>query len=472
MKRKTHYTCQSCGFQTARWLGRCSGCGQWNTLVEERSQEVDARGSLAELREDFRVERSKEKGSETLRWERLDEGKENTKSEPRISTGISELDRVLGGGLVPDSFVLLGGDPGIGKSTLFLQLALSLSFSRDQPIKILYVSGEESTEQIRSRAKRIRTDLNSEHFFLAGETRIEKVFSMIKEIRPQVLVMDSLQTFTSGTLESAPGSISQVREVSARLMTLAKTAHIAVLLVGHVNKEGSIAGPKVVEHLVDTVLYFEGDGGQNYRLLRTVKNRFGSTRELGVFEMQSDGLQEVKNPSSLFLNEHHRSVSGTAIAATMEGTRPLLIELQALVSTSPLAIPRRTSVGMDSNRIALIAAILERHMKTSLAQKDLFFNVAGGFRLNEPACDLAAAVSIWSSLRDHPLPLDWVFIGELGLTGEVRRVSLVEARLEEAKKLGFQTAVVSRGMMDRCKQIKGIRLIAVSEISDLAGILS
>ena len=383
----------------------------------------------------------------------------------RIGTGISELDRVLGGGLVPDSFVLIGGDPGIGKSTLLLQMAQGVR-SKNPSIKILYVTGEESVDQIRGRAHRLGVE-GKDRIYLAAETQLERVFATVKELKPDILVMDSLQTFSSGFLESAPGSVSQVREVAARLMALAKTAGISVWLVGHVTKDGNIAGPKVVEHMVDTVLYFEGEGGQNYRLLRTVKNRFGSSRELGVFEMEGEGLREVTNPSSLFLSERKEAVAGTAIAVSIEGSRPLLVELQALVSRSSLAMPRRTSVGMDSARVSLLAAILERHMKVSLAQQDLFFNVAGGLRLSEPACDLAALVAIWSSANEEALPADWVFIGEVALTGEVRRVSQPEMRIDEAKKLGFKTAVVPKGIADKCSKIPGIRLLPIEKISDL-----
>jgi DNA repair protein RadA/Sms len=279
--------------------------------------------------------------------------------------------------------------------------------------------------------------------------------------------MDSLQTFASGYLESAPGSVTQVREVAARLMALAKSARIAVWLVGHVTKEGNIAGPKVVEHMVDTVLYFEGDSGMSYRLLRTVKNRFGSSRELGVFEMDGEGLKEVSNPSSLFLTERSEAVIGTSVGTTLEGTRPILVELQALVAPSPLNLPRRTAVGLDSNRLALLGAILERHMRVRLAEQDLFFNVAGGLKLSEPACDLAAAAAIWSSCEEVAFPQDWVWLGELGLTGEVRRVSQIEVRVEEAKKLGFKTAVIPHGSGDRLKKISGIRLIPISRVREI-----
>ncbi|MCM2323619.1 MAG: DNA repair protein RadA [Oligoflexia bacterium] len=461
-KNKTQYVCQNCGYTATKWLGRCSGCESWNSLVEERVGGDDlqsARDGARDLALDMAVHAVDLDGEEGA-----------ATPQKRLTTTITELDRVLGGGLVPDSFVLLGGDPGIGKSTLLLQMARGLR-ARHSDLKILYVSGEESVDQIRGRAHRL--GVRSEgHIFLAAETQLERVFATVKELRPQLLLMDSLQTFSSGFLESAPGSVSQVREVATRLMALAKSAGISVWLVGHVTKEGSIAGPKVVEHMVDTVLYFESEGGQAYRLLRAVKNRFGSSRELGVFEMDGEGLREVPNPSSLFLSERHEPVPGTAITAALEGSRPLLVEVQALVAHTVLAVPRRTSVGMDSARISLIAAILEKHMRMSLAEQDLFFNVAGGLRLSEPACDLAAAAAIWSSFEERALPAGWVFIGELGLTGEVRRVSQVEVRLEEAKKLGFKTVVVPRSAMEKIGSAgKGLRLVPISQVREIPGLL-
>jgi DNA repair protein RadA/Sms len=422
--------------------------------------------ALSAIREDFKTSRDKLNRAVEL----TSESDSESKSSKRLKTGISELDRVLGGGLVGDSLVLLGGDPGIGKSTLILQMILGVK--TEQPdLKILYTSGEESIDQIRDRSKRLGLkSLND--VFLVSETQLENVLTLIKELRPKMLVMDSLQTFSTGFLESAPGSVSQVREVTARLMTLAKTAGISVWLIGHVTKEGNIAGPKVVEHMVDTVLYFESESNQSYRLLRTVKNRFGSTRELGVFEMVSTGLREVKNPSSLFLTERKEAVTGTAIACTLEGSRPILVELQALVSPSTLAVPRRTSVGIDSAKISLLAAIAEKHMKLNLASRDLFFNVAGGLKLTEPATDLAVVAAIWSSMQDQPVPNDWIFIGELGLTGEVRSVSQIDTRLEEAEKLGFRTAVVPKGVTDRSSSVKQLKLLPISRVQELPGVLT
>jgi DNA repair protein RadA/Sms len=494
MKIKTQYSCQSCGYVSAKWLGRCPGCEAWNTLVEERTSGVAAtqgashESSLTNIRDEFRgfrdaaIEAAGMHGALVTAmddsWVPLES--ESLSHTKRISTGIVELDRVLGGGLVPDSFVLLGGDPGIGKSTLLLQMANGL-IDKQPEIKILYVSGEESIDQIRGRARRLGV-VGKSTVFLAAETQLERVFATVKELKPSVVVMDSLQTFSSGFLQSAPGSVSQVREVAARLMALAKTAGIAIWLVGHVTKEGSIAGPKAVEHMVDTVLYFEGDGGQSYRLLRTVKNRFGSTRELGVFEMDGDGLREVPNPSALFLSERKESVPGTAVAASLEGSRPILVELQALVAPSGLAVPRRTAVGLEHSRVSLLAAILERHMNLPLAQQDLFFNVAGGLRLGEPACDLAAAAAIWSSAAERAFPENWVFVGELGLTGEVRRVGQLDLRLQEAEKLGFKTVVIpestSSALIERYQHARGssgskpMRLLTIARIKELPRLLA
>ncbi|MEK6705596.1 MAG: DNA repair protein RadA [Bdellovibrionota bacterium] len=454
MKIRTQYTCQTCGYIAPKWMGRCHECGTWDCFVEEVAKPASSQAAVNQ-------ELGTGKG-----WVPLDD--ECGSRTERIKTGLSEIDRVLGGGLVPDSFVLLGGDPGIGKSTILLQVAKGLSESNSS-LKILYVSGEESFDQIRSRAKRLSLKGDA-RVFLASETKLEQIFAMMKELSPNVIMMDSLQTFSVTELESTPGSVSQVREVAMRLMTAAKSAHVSIWLVGHVTKDGSIAGPKTVEHMVDTVLYFETDTGQSYRLLRAVKNRFGSTRELGIFEMTQNGLKEVQNASSIFLSERREPVPGTAICSSLEGSRPLLVELQALTTTSGLVVPRRTSVGLESARISLIAAILEKHMKLPLSHQDLFFNVAGGLKLNEPACDLAAAAAIWSSHEDVPLPHSWIFIGEIGLTGEVRRVSQIQTRIEEAAKLGFTTAVIpedaisSSGDKSLCKNI---RLVTVKRINDL-----
>lgn len=474
MKVKTQYVCQNCGQSTSKWLGRCPGCEQWNTLVEERVEAAPA--VTARSTRDLVLEQAGVHGalmSSAHDWVLLDppEGEREVPLPPqrRISTGLFELDRVLGGGLVPDSFVLLGGDPGIGKSTLLLQMAKGV-LEKNPDVKILYVSGEESIEQIRGRAHRLGVR-GKGHIFLAAETQLERVFASVKEVRPSVIIMDSLQTFSSAQIQSTPGSVSQLREVAARLMALAKSAGIAIFLVGHVTKDGSIAGPKMVEHMVDTVLYFEAEGDQSYRLLRTVKNRFGSSRELGVFEMEGEGLREVPNPSSLFLSERKEPMIGTAISASLEGSRPLLVELQALVTPSGLSMPRRTSVGIDAARITLLGAILEKHMRLKLNERDLFFNVAGGLRLSEPACDLAAAAAIWSSYKDFPLPMGWIFVGELGLTGEIRRVSHPQVRIEEAKKLGFKDVVLPTSVVKNLREkesgMQGMRLHPIDRVDRL-----
>ncbi len=446
-KIKTQFSCQNCGSTSPKWLGRCPTCESWNSFVEETVlKDKGGEGSaLSQMREEFRT-------PGTSKIHKLEDISEN-QSHARYTTNIEELDRVLSGGLVPDAFTLLGGDPGIGKSTLILQVARGL-IEKQEDLRILYVSGEESVEQIRSRAKRLKVP-EVGRIFLAAETSLERALAMVHEVKPTVLMIDSLQTFTSSSSQSAPGSVSQVREISSRLMALAKSARIAVWLIGHVTKDGSIAGPKTIEHMVDTVLYFEGDGSQSYRLLRTVKNRFGSTHELGVFEMDVEGLREVKNPSSLFLGERAVPVEGVAVTASIEGTRPLLIEVQALVSPTTLPMPRRVSVGLDAQRLAILSAILERHLGTPLAVKDLFFNVSGGFHLSETASDLAVVAAIYSSIEGRAYPSDWLFLGEVSLTGELRRIPLLEPRIMEARKLGFKRVFIPRNseMKDSLKKI-------------------
>lgn len=489
-KGKNQFSCQNCGYLSAKWLGKCPSCDAWNSFVEEiaPASSSGTGTTLADVRDEFRAIRENTLENlgvhgplvtgNALDWVELDSNNKATE-EPtehlnRYKTGMSELDRVLGGGMVSDSFTLLGGDPGIGKSTLLIQMAKGVT-ENQSGCTIFYVTGEESIAQIRGRARRLGVR-GQGRIFLAAETQLERVFASVKELKPDILIMDSLQTFSSQFIQSVPGSVSQVREVAARLMALAKSARVAVWLVGHVTKEGSIAGPKTVEHMVDTVLYFEGEGGLSHRLLRTVKNRFGSTRELGVFEMEGEGLREVTNPSSLFLSERKQAVFGTAVSAPLEGSRPLLVEVQALVTSSGLAVPRRTSVGIDHARISLIAAILEKHMKMNLAQQDLFFNVSGGLKLSEPACDLAAAAAIWSSAEEFALPVSWVFLGEVGLTGEVRRVNQTDLRIEEASRLGFKTIVLPKStsqiILDKYKKNKDISIIPISRIDELPQIFS
>jgi len=446
-------------------MGRCPECGAWNSLIEEKVVNTKD-NTIAAVRDQFQV--PGKSGSSIIRL-----NEEGPNSKPGFSnrslTHSKELDRVLGGGMVPDGFVLIGGDPGIGKSTILLQVAEGFAL-KNEGKKILYVSGEESLEQIQSRAKRLKIN-HGDSIYLAAETQLEKVFNLVKETQPSLLIMDSLQTFSTGFIESAPGTVSQVREVTSRLMNLAKSARIAVWLVGHVTKDGAIAGPKIVEHLVDTVLYFEGEQGQTMRLLRTVKNRFGNTNELGVFEMTSEGLIDVENPSSLFLSERSQEAIGTAIVATMEGSRPLLVELQSLCVPSPYGTPRRTSVGMDSQKLAILTAVLEKHADAALLNQDLFFNVAGGLRLSEPACDLASMAAILSSILEKPIPSSTVFLGEVGLTGEVRKVSQIELRIDEAKKLGFKEVVLPKSQMDRAKKTKGISLVGIQHVNELRSLI-
>ena len=461
-KIKTQYVCQSCSFSTPKWLGRCPDCGAWSSFVEEvRREEVAPKaGSLSA----FRAERQSAV-SGAVRLGEEAQNKETSASSGRLDTTIGELNRVLGGGLVEDSFVLIGGDPGIGKSTLLLQVANGLASH-----KVLYASGEESISQVRSRAHRLGVS-DEKDIYLMSETRLEKVLDAVEDLRPSVLIVDSLQTFLCSHLESAPGSVSQVREIASRLMTVAKSSKVAVFLVGHVTKEGSIAGPKVVEHMVDTVLYFEGDTSENYRLLRSVKNRFGSAQELGVFEMDADGLKEVKNPSALFLGDRREFVEGIAVGATLEGTRPLLVEIQALVAESHLNMPRRTSVGFEYNRMQLLCAVLERHLRLPLGGYDVYLNVSGGLRLTEPATDLAAVAAILSSMANKPIEGRTAFVGEVSLTGEIRRVNQLELRVEEAQKLGFERIIVPAASADRIRKRSKIQVIPVARVQELDPVL-
>ena len=421
-KTRSIYICQICGYQHGKWLGRCPECGQWNSFVEERTasksprqQDRDAPVAVTPI---------------AITHVSADEG-------DRLPTGIDELDRVLGGGLLPGMIVLVGGDPGIGKSTLLLQVAGQMSRNGHS---VLYISGEESAKQTRLRAARI--DALSEGLLMLPDTSLERILAHVDHIRPQLVIIDSVQTLSSELLQSGAGSISQVREVTARIVEVAKAYGIASFLVGHVTKDGALAGPKVLEHMVDCVLYFEGEANQMFRILRAVKNRFGSVNEIGVFEMARDGLREVRNPSQIFLSERADNTSGAVVVCTLEGTRPLLVEVQALASPSPLAMPRRVATGFDVNRIALLIAILEKRLGLHLHGEDVYLNVAGGFRLTEPAADLGVAAAIASSFRDHPIDPGVVIMGEVGLGGEVRAIPHLEARLREAEKLGFRQALI------------------------------
>lgn len=443
MKTKTFFTCQNCGYQSAKWLGKCPDCNSWNTLTEEIALKTGPATAAA--------------FPETAPL-RINEVAND--AEKRISCGISEFDRVLGGGLVAGSLVLIGGDPGIGKSTLLLQATNHLAKTVGS---VLYVSGEESAQQIRLRGSRMGVDAGE--LFILTETSLEKIVTHVHRLKPKALVIDSIQTMFTSALESAPGSVSQVRETAGRFMMLAKGSGIPVFLVGHVTKDGSIAGPRVLEHMVDTVLYFEGDAGHPFRILRAVKNRFGSTNEIGVFEMKEGGLCEVKNPSELFLSERPLGVSGSVVVATLEGSRPLLVELQALVSTSPLGMPRRTTIGVDHNRLALLVAVLEKKVGLNLAGHDIFLNVAGGVKLNEPAADLGMVVAVASSHLDKTIDPQTLLLGEVGLAGEVRGITQPEMRVREAAKLGFSRCLLPAGNFKQVK-VKGMELIAVKSVEE------
>ncbi len=425
-KIKTSYVCQNCGAHRSKWEGRCSDCGEWNTFVEEKTSAAPAKGW---------VSRGGTPGAQAvgnmdvynlIDTPSLDAGQ-------RTSTGIGEVDRVLGGGLVKGSYILLGGDPGIGKSTLVMQIAGALA---RQKAGVLYISAEESVQQTALRARRL--GLKDERVDLAAESSLDTIIEVALERKPEVMIIDSIQTVFTSEVESAPGSVSQVRECAARLLNLAKTKHITVILIGHVTKDGSLAGPRVLEHMVDTVLAFEGDHHQQFRLLRALKNRFGATNELGVFQMSNDGLREVPNPSEFFLEERRENRYGSAVFAAMEGSRPVLCEIQALSTSSPLPSPRRNSIGVDVQRVHMLAAVLEKHTSTSLANRDLYTNVVGGLRVSEPAVDLALVAALVSSERQVALPAQSCFFGEVGLTGEVRGAGLAVERVKEAVKLGFK----------------------------------
>ena len=441
MKKKSFYACQKCGCQSPKWLGKCPDCGEWNSMAEEQ-EFVSARAMPGEAAKPVPLSMVKRD------------------IQSRQSCGISEFDRVLGGGLVEGSMVLIGGDPGIGKSTLLLQASAHLAASTG---KVLYVSAEESVEQIKLRA--MRMGINSDSLFLLGETNIERIIAQINALKPAAAIIDSIQTVFTSSIESAPGSVSQVRESAGRLMLSAKGGKIPVFLVGHVTKDGSLAGPRVLEHLVDTVLYFEGDCGHTFRILRAVKNRFGSTNEIGVFEMKDTGLSPVANPSELFLAERPLGVSGSIVVSALEGTRPLLVELQALVSATSYGNPRRTTIGVDHNRLALLVAVLEKKVGLHLSGHDIFLNAAGGVKLNEPAADLGMVLAVASSHLDKPVDPQTLFIGEVGLSGEVRAVNQPELRVREAVKLGFTRCILPGGSIKQVK-VKGIELIGVKKVDE------
>ncbi len=446
---RTVYVCQACGSRSPRWLGRCSDCQAWNSLVEEREEAAPAVGK--------RRAPGQHAAASPI-------GNVADAGEERTPSGIGELDRVLGGGVVAGSVVLVGGDPGIGKSTLVLQALTALS----RRSRTLYVSGEESPAQIKMRAVRLgsTTGPSAENLLVLAETSVDRILEQATQIAPTALVIDSVQTMFLDDLGSAAGSVSQVRECSAALVSWAKRYGVPTFLIGHVTKEGSLAGPRVLEHMVDTVLYFEGDRGHSFRILRAVKNRFGSTNEIGVFEMAQSGLQPVANPSALFLAERPEDVPGSAVVATVEGTRPILVEVQALVSATSFGTPRRTTLGVDPNRVALLIAILEKKMGLQLLGHDVFVNVAGGVRLDEPAADLGVAAAIASSFLDRPIDPRTLLVGELGLAGEVRAVGNIDLRVREGAKLGFTRTLLPDAVRKQIQTPDGVTIRAVRSLQD------
>ena len=445
----TIFFCQSCGNETSKWSGQCPACKEWNTLVEEPVVKK-AKGKAVSVRSRLEGIKSPSKLSEI-----------EMNEEERIFTGISELDRVLGGGIVPGSLILVGGDPGIGKSTLLLQVCKNLS---ELHKNVLYISGEESLKQIKIRAKRIGEF--KEELLLLCETNLSIIEDIITSEKPDIVVIDSIQTMYNEEVASAPGSVSQVRESTNAFMQIAKGLGIAIFIVGHVTKEGVVAGPRVLEHMVDTVLYFEGDRHAAYRILRGVKNRFGSTNEIGVFEMRDTGLQEVTNPSEFMLNGKPEGASGSIVACSIEGTRPILVEIQALISRSNLGIPRRTAVGTDFNRVNLLMAVLEKRLGLQLSSNDAYVNIAGGIKMTEPAIDLGIVLAIISSYKEKPIDEKTIVFGEVGLSGEVRAVNMAEQRVIEAKKLGFTTCILPEVSLSSVKSVKDIKLIGIKTIRD------
>lgn len=442
--KKSMYFCQNCGHEESKWLGQCPACKEWNTFVEEKV--TPAASKAVKERKDAQVV--------TLSGIETDE-------DDRMNTGIEELDRVLGGGIVKGSLVLVGGDPGIGKSTLLLQVCQRLSAAGR---KLLYISGEESLKQIKLRANRMGEF--TDNLYLLCETSLDIIRGIIEQQKPDMVVIDSIQTMYNEEVGSAPGSVSQVRESTNIFMQLAKGLSISIFIVGHVTKEGTVAGPRVLEHMVDTVLYFEGDRHASYRILRGVKNRFGSTNEIGVFEMRKEGLTEVKNPSEFMLSGKPEHASGSVVACAIEGTRPMLMEIQALVCKTNFGMPRRTAAGLDYNRVNLLMAVLEKRLGLPLSGYDAYVNIAGGIRLNEPAADLGIVLAIVSSYKNRPIAEDVIVFGEVGLSGEVRAVSMPEQRVSEAKKLGFTTCILPEVSVKTVGKAEGVRIIGVKSVGE------
>lgn len=452
-KTQTVFFCKNCGYESAKWMGQCPSCHEWNTFTEE---------PVVKTGSDSRVKDSKLPNQEKpLYINEID-----SKDSNRLSTGFGELDRVLGGGIVEGSLVLVGGEPGIGKSTILLQLAGNLAASGK---KVIYISGEESLRQIKLRADRIGR-IEGELTFLS-ETNTDRIVNTLERLRPDVAVIDSIQTMYTEEAGTAPGSITQVRESASRLMVSAKSCGIATFLVGHVTKEGTVAGPRVLEHMVDTVLYFEGSGANGYRIIRSAKNRFGSTNEIGVFEMGQGGLSEVLNPSELMLEGRPEDASGAVVACLMEGTRPILMEVQALVTETGFGMPRRQSSGIDYNRLNLLLAVLEKRLGYAMNRFDAYVNITGGMRVNEPATDLAVIMAVISSFKNKVIPADTIIFGEVGLSGEVRAVAHADIRVNEAKKLGFKRVILPKANMSKLGKIENIELIPVRSISEAASFL-
>lgn len=447
-KLKVKYICQECGYEAHKWLGKCPSCNEWNSFVEEV---VDKKSKVPSINVETKIEKIMDI---------------KIADEDRITTCLEELDRVLGGGLVKGSLILVGGDPGIGKSTLLIQVANNIS---RVGLKVLYVSAEESTKQIKLRSDRL--SVQAKELYLLSETNMDVVINAIDNLNPDLLIIDSIQTVYNPNLESAPGSVSQVRETTATLMRLAKTRDMATFIVGHVTKEGSIAGPRVLEHMVDTVLYFEGERHHTYRVLRGVKNRFGSTNEIGIFEMRDIGLVQVKNPSEMLLSGRPLQTAGTIVVPSMEGTRPMLVEVQALVSRTAFGMPRRVATGIDYNRVVLMLAVLEKKAGLDMQSYDAYINIVGGIQIKEPALDLGIVCALASSFRDNEIDSRTIAIGEVGLTGELRTVNFIENRLKEASKLGFKTAVIPKANLKGLNNIEDINIIGVSNIIDALDIV-
>lgn len=449
VKNKTVFVCSECGYESGKWLGKCPACSAWNSMSEFSAPKKDTKTSSAY----FASKSTPTKLSEV-----------SISKEERILTNIGELDRVLGGGIVKGSLVLVGGDPGIGKSTLLLQLVKNL-----ETAKIFYASGEESEKQLKMRAERL--DILGSETFVVSETDISQVLEQTNSLNPDILVVDSVQTMYNPALDSAPGSVTQIRDVTMSLMRLAKDRNIAVFIVGHVTKDGALAGPKILEHMVDCVLYFEGDRHQSYRILRAVKNRFGSTNEIGVFEMAENGLSEVPNPSKMLLDGKPENASGSAVVCTMEGTRPMLSEVQALVCPTSFGMPRRTATGFDYNRVNLLVAVLEKRVGLNLQNQDIYVNIIGGIRLDEPAVDLAVCAAICSSFKNFPIPENTAIVGEVGLTGELRAINHIEKRVAETAKLGFKNIIIPKANLLGITQKSDINIIGAANVTEALGAL-